>query len=90
MNYAPVKFEVARFSGYRMRCIYKKLHYWTFDLDLGAKVTQNSAKYPLHHVTYAPAKFEVTTPKGLGGDAFTRNVTDGHSYIWILVGYFLG
>ena len=28
-----------------------------FDLDHGA--TQNIAQYPLHHVTYAPAKFEV-------------------------------
>ena len=43
----------------------------TFNLDLGVKVTQNVnlecgvkvtknvAQYPLHHVTYAPAKFEV-------------------------------
>ena len=30
-----------------------------FDLDL--KVTQDVAKYPLHHVTYTPAKFEVAT-----------------------------
>ena len=28
-------------------------------LYLGVKVTQNVAQYPLHHVTYAPAKFEV-------------------------------
>ena len=27
--------------------------------DLGAKVTQNVAQYPRHHVTYAPAKFDV-------------------------------
>ena len=45
-----------------------------FDLDLGVKVTQNVAKYPLHHVTYAPAKFEVATPNCEGGDAFTRNL----------------
>ena len=44
----------------------------TFDLDLRVKVTQNVAQYPLHHVTYAPTEFEVTTAKGLGGDAFTR------------------
>ena len=31
----------------------------TFDLYLGVKITQNVAQYPLHHVTYAPAKFEV-------------------------------
>ena len=57
-----------------------------FDLDLGAKVTQNVAQYPLHHVIYAPAKFEVASPKGLGGDAITRNMTDeylqdGHSEV---------
>ena len=27
--------------------------------DLGNKVTQEVAQYPLHHVTYAPTKFEV-------------------------------
>ena len=42
-----------------------------FDLDLGVKVTQNVAQYPLHHVTYAPAKFEVATSNSLG-DPFTR------------------
>ena len=30
-----------------------------YDLALGVKVTQNVAQYPPHHVTYAPAKFEV-------------------------------
>ena len=39
---------------------------------LGIKVTQNIAQDPLHHVTYAPAKFEVTMFNSLGGDAFTR------------------
>ena len=43
-----------------------------FDLDLGVKVTQNVAQCPLHHVTYAPTEFKVTTSKCLGGDAFTR------------------
>ena len=32
-----------------------------FDLDLGVKVIQNVAQCPLHHVTYAPTEFEVTT-----------------------------
>ena len=41
-----------------------------FGLDL--EVTQNIAQYPLHHVTYAPAKFEVAMSNGLGADAFTR------------------
>ena len=43
-----------------------------FDLDLGVKITQNVAQYPLHHVTYAPAKFPVATLNSLGGDAVTR------------------
>ena len=43
-----------------------------YDLDLGVKVTQNVAKYPPHHVTYAFAKFEVAISNGLGEDAFTR------------------
>ena len=30
-----------------------------FDLDLEVKVTQNVAQYPQHHVTYAPAKFDI-------------------------------
>ena len=32
-----------------------------FDLDLGFKVTQNVAQFPQHHVTYAPAKFDIAT-----------------------------
>ena len=43
-----------------------------FNLDLGVKVTQNVAQYPLHHVTYAPVKFEVDMWNSLGGDGFTR------------------
>ena len=30
-----------------------------YNLDLGVKVTQNVAQYHPHHVTYAPANFEV-------------------------------
>ena len=45
--------------------------YTFFNLDLGIKVTLNIAQYPLHHVTYAAAKFEAATSKGLKGDAFT-------------------
>ena len=40
---------------FRRRCIYKKIHYLTFDLRI--KVTQNIAKYRLHHVTYSATKF---------------------------------
>ena len=61
------------------RCIYKNIHYLTFDLDLGVKVTRNVTKYPLHHVIYAPTKFEVSTSNGLGEDTITRNVTDGRT-----------
>ena len=44
-----------------------------FDLELQVKVTLNVAQCPLHHVTYAPTEFEVTTSKALGGESFTRN-----------------
>ena len=33
-----------------------------FDLDLG--VIQNVAQYPRHHVTYAPANFDIATSQG--------------------------
>ena len=62
------------------RCIYKKIHYLTFDLDLGVKVTQNVTQYPLHHVIYASTKFQVATSNGLGEDTITRNVTDGQTH----------
>ena len=43
-----------------------------FDLDLGIKVTPNVAQYSRHHVTYAPAKFDIATYQSEGKDAFTR------------------
>ena len=43
-----------------------------FDLDLQVKVTLNVAQCPLHHVTYAPTDFEITTSKALGREAFTK------------------
>ena len=30
--------------------------------DLDPKVTRNDAQYPRHHVTYAPAKYDVAHP----------------------------
>ena len=63
-----------------MRFIYKKIQHLAFDLDLGVKVTRNVAQYPLHHVTYSTTKFKVATSNGLGGDTFTRNVTDGRTH----------
>ena len=46
--------------------------FFTFDLELGLKVTQNVALYPLHHKTFTPANIAVATFNSLGGDAFTR------------------
>ena len=43
-----------------------------YDLDLGVKVRQNAAQYPPHHMTYAPAKFEVAMSNGIGKDVFSR------------------
>ena len=60
-------------QGFRRRCIYKKVHHFTFDIDFRSGTTQNVAQYPLHHMTYAPSKFEVAMSNGLGGNAFTRN-----------------
>ena len=54
-----------------------KIYYLTFDLDnwvylyLG-KDDINIAQHPLHYIIYAPAKFEVNTSNGFGGDALTR------------------
>ena len=61
------------------RCIYKKIHYLTFDLDLGVNVTRNVIQYPLHYVIYASTKFEVAKSSGLGEDTITRNVMDGRT-----------
>ena len=49
--------------------MHKKIHYFT--LTLGSR-SKECCQCPLHNVTYAPTKFEVTMSKGLGGDAFTR------------------
>ena len=43
-------------------------------LTLGHGQTRNVAQYPLHNMTYAPAKFEAAMSNGLGGNAFTRNI----------------
>ena len=61
-----------------LRPMVKEMHYQEntlFDLDAKVKwvkVTQNVAQCPLHHVTYAPTEFEITTSKALGGETFTR------------------
>ena len=68
---------------FRSRCIYKKIQYLTFDIDLGVKVIRNFAQYPLHHVTYSATKFEVATSNRLGY-TFTRK------YIILTVDLYLG
>ena len=73
MTYSATKFEVA--LSYRLREIHLKEN-TLFDLDLGVKITRNVAQYPLYHVTYSATKFEVASSNRLGGDTFTRNVTD--------------
>ena len=69
MTYAPAKFEIATSNKEKMHLQESTL----FDLDRQVKVTLNVAQCPLHHVTYAPTEFGVTTSKALGGEAFTRN-----------------
>ena len=62
--------------------VYEEMHLQEntlFDLDLGVKVTRNVIQYPLHHVIYAPTKFEVAMSNGLGEDTITRNMTDGRT-----------
>ena len=61
------------FKRFRRRCIYKKIH---LTFDIGIKVTQNVVLYPLYHVAYSATKFEVAMSNDLGGDTFTRNVTE--------------
>ena len=43
-----------------------------YDFDLVVKVTQNVAKCPPNHMTYAPGKFDVATSNSLGEDGFSR------------------
>ena len=45
-----------------------------FTLTLGHGQTRSVAQYPLHNMTYAPAKFEAAMSNDLGGNAFTRNI----------------
>ena len=63
------------------KCIFKKIYYLTFDLDLRVKLTRNVAQYPHHHhMAYTASKFEVATSNSLGGDAFTRKHTKCCNY----------
>ena len=69
MTYAPTEFEVTTSKALGGEAFTRNS---IFDLDLGVKITQNVAQYPLHHVTYSATKFEVATSNCLGGDTFTR------------------
>ena len=71
MTYAPTEFEVTTSKAFGGKHLQENS---IFDLDLGVKVTQNVAQYPLHHVTNSATKFEVATSKGSEGDAFTRKL----------------
>ena len=68
MTFAPAKFEVAMSNSLGEDAFTRK---YIFDLDLQVKITLNVAQCPLHHVTYVPTEFEVTTSKALG-EAFSR------------------
>ena len=74
VTYSATKFEVATSKGLRGDAFTRKFNtlYLTFDLDLGVKVKQNVAQYPLHYMTYSATKFEVALSNRLGGDTFTR------------------
>ena len=46
------------------------IRFFTFDLDIGLKVTQTVAKEPLRNMTYASVKIEVATSNGLESRCF--------------------
>ena len=59
-------------------------------MTLGYGQTRIVAQYPLHNMTYVPAKFEAAMSNGLGWNAFTRNIWldldqgQGHMEHWPL------
>ena len=69
MTYAPTEFEATTSKALGGEAFTRNS---IFDLDLGVKVTQNVAQYPLHHVNHPATKIEVTRSNRLGGDTFTR------------------
>ena len=79
MIYAPVTFDVATSNSLGGDAFSKKIHYFTFDFDIGFKVTRNIAQYPLDHVICASTTFEVAKSYGLGEDTITRYVADGQT-----------
>ena len=69
MTYAPTEFRVTASKALGGEAFTRNS---IFDLDLGVKVTQNIAQYPLPHVNHPATTFEVARSKYLGGDTFTR------------------
>ena len=53
----------------------QEMNYLT--LTFGSRSHETLYRIPLHHVPYAPAKFEDATSNSLGEDTITRNVADG-------------
>ena len=62
------------FNGLRGDAFTRKYIISLLTLILGQRQTQNVAQYPLHHVTYAPAKIEAAMSTSFGGNALTRNI----------------
>ena len=59
---ASAKFEVATSNRLRGDAFTRKKIISLLTLTLGHGQTGNFAQYPLHHITYAPAKFELLFP----------------------------
>ena len=69
INHCPLHHEHMYLQNLKLlRPMVKGMHLQEKIFDL----TLTIAQYPLHHVTYAPAKFHVATSHGNREDAFTR------------------
>ena len=66
MTYALAKFEVAKSNslGGDAITMYKQVQSLTFDRSMSYECSPVPST--LHHVIYAPVKFEVATSNGLG------------------------
>ena len=56
--------------------MYKKVHYFTFDLDLRSRKKLNTIRFPVSSTSYDlwTCNVYVAKSKSLVGNAFTRNV----------------
>ena len=64
---ASAKFQVVMSNRLGGDAFTRKYIISLLTLTLGHGQTRNVAQYPLHHVTYVPAKFEAATANGEGG-----------------------